>query len=97
MNRKLTKEEEDLNIQNCDNTEIEDNNDCDTNDKGNDSKENQSIFTYPNHSGGNGGGTTHNAKEWKVIENLKEGELFEDPNFPAASKSLFYRYLMLVF
>ena len=80
LKRKLTKEEEDLNIQNCDNNEIDD---TDTNET-NDAIEN--VFS-PNNL---------NAKELKIIENLKEGELFEDPNFPAVSKSLFYRYILLI-
>ena len=80
LKRKLTKEEEDLNIQNCDNNEIDD---IDTNET-NDAIEN--VFS-PNNL---------NAKELKIIENLKEGELFEDPNFPAVSKSLFYRYQLSI-
>ena len=90
LKRKLTKEEEDLNIQNCDNDEIEDN-DCDTNETGtNNNRENPNLFTHLNNSSSNG--NNGNPKEWKIIENLKKGELFEDPNFPAAPKSLFYRY-----
>ena len=78
LKRKLTKEEEDLNIQNCDNIEI------DETDETNDAIEN--VFS-PNNL---------NAKELKIIENLKEGELFEDPNFPAVAKSLFYRYQLSI-
>ena len=76
LKRKLTKEEEDLNIQNCDINEIEDN-------EINDAKDSNRFSSI--------NGNVKDAKEWKTIENLKEGELFEDPIFPAVSKSLFYR------
>ena len=76
LKRKLTKEEEDLNIQNCDINEIEEN-------EINDAKESNRFLSI--------NGNAKEAKEWKIIDNLEEGELFEDPNFPAVSKSLFYR------
>ena len=77
MKRKLTREEENLNIESCDNViEI-----CNTT-GANPSTENRKSLTSLNDA---------NNKLLEIIKNLGKGELFEDPDFPAKPESLFYR------
>ena len=82
MKRKLTKEEEKLNIENDD----------DVNDNGNEIDD----VAPPNNVLEKGHfidkfASQSNEKLTNVIENLEEDELFEDPDFPAVPNSLFYR------
>ena len=82
MKRKLTKEEEKLNIENDD----------DVNENG-DKIDNVGL---PNNAVEKGHfidnfASQSNEKLTNVIENLGEDELFEDPDFPAVPNSLFYR------
>ena len=81
VERPLTKEEKYLNIENC--CDI-----CDTTAYTHTGAiniiENNRKMLTSNHP-------TVNQKLWKIIDNLGENELFEDPDFPAAPKSLFYR------
>ena len=81
MKRRLTREEETLNYnQSCDNV----NQICDTTTTTtNNNIEAQNPYQhYPNDA-------NNNLRE--IIKNLGENELFEDPDFPAVPKSLFYR------
>ena len=82
MKRKLTKEEEKLNIENDD----------DVNENG-DKIDNVGL---PNNEVENGHfidnfASQSNEKLTSIIANLGEDELFEDPDFPAVPNSLFYR------
>ena len=81
MKRKLTREEETLSYnQSCDNV----NQICDTTRI----TTNNNIETEnpPQHNPNDA-----NHKLRNIIKNLEENELFEDPDFPAVPKSLFYR------
>ena len=82
MKRPLTKEEKNLYIESCDNV----NEICDTTVYTNTGSiniiENRNSLIQPNDA---------NNKLWNIIENLGENELFEDPEYPAEPKSLFYR------
>ena len=82
VKRKLTDEERTLNIESCDNfNEI-----CDTTAYTHSGAiniiENRDSLVEINDS---------NGKLWKIIDNLGENELFEDPDFPAGPNALFYR------
>ena len=82
MKRKLTKEEEKLNIENDD--DVNENGDK-INHVGlprNLAEKGHFIDNFASQS---------NEKLTNVIENLGEDELFEDPDFPAVPNSLFYR------
>ena len=82
MKRKLTKEEEKLNIENDD--DVNENGDK-INHVGlprNLAEKGHFIDNFASQS---------NEKLTNVIENLREDELFEDPDFPAVPNSLFYR------
>lgn len=84
MKRKLTKEEEKLNIEN--DYDVSKNGDKIDNvgPPNNVVEKGHFIDNFASQS---------NEKLTNVIENLGEDELFEDPDFPAVPNSLFYRYL----
>ena len=82
MKRKLTKEEEKLNIKNDDDVNENGNEIDDVAQPNNVLEKVHFIDKFASQS---------NEKLTNVIENLGEDELFEDPDFPAVPNSLFYR------
>ena len=82
MKRKLTKEEEKLNIENDDNVKDNGGKRDYVRPPNNVVEKGHFIDNFTSQS---------NKKLQNIIENLGEDELFEDPDFPAVSNSLFYR------
>ena len=82
MKRKLTKEEEKLNIENDDNVKDNGGKRDYVRPPNNVVEKGHFIDNFTSQS---------NEKLTNIIENLGEDELFEDPDFPAVPSSLFYR------
>ena len=82
MKRKLTKEEEKLNIENYDDVSKNGDKIDNVGTTNNVAEKGHFIDNFASQS---------NEKLTNVFENLGEDELFEDPDFPAVPNSLFYR------